>query len=227
MRLSTWNQARGAFAPKLDHLFRLSPDVAAIQETPKPSPQDPLQRLWHGENPYQGLCVKAFNGYAVHRVPRVSTTAKLFLPALVRGPVDFHVLAVWVKPGTRAPQYVTPLLQGVRAYARFLQAGDTVLLGDLNTGRFLSSGDAHMKFVQLLADEFGLVSAYHAYFGVEHGYERHPTYYHRSTNGKPFHIDYCFIPQKWLPRLRSVTVGTRRRWTPLSDHVPIIVDVAL
>jgi hypothetical protein len=203
------------------------PDVAALQETPKPSRLDPVKRLWHGDNPHQGLCVKAFNGYQVERFPRVSTTAKLFLPAFVRGPVDFNLLAVWAKPVNRPPRYVTPLLRGVRAYARFIRSGDTVLLGDLNTARFLSYGDSHMEFVQFLADEFGLVSAYHAYFGADHGFERHPTYYDRSKNGKPFHIDYCFIPQTWLPKLKSVTVGPRRGWASWSDHVPVIVDVAL
>jgi endonuclease/exonuclease/phosphatase family metal-dependent hydrolase len=81
--------------------------------------------------------------------------------------------------------------------------------------------------VRFLADEFGLVSAYHAHFGTEHGNERHPTYYDRSKNGKPFHIDYCFIPQVWVSRLNCVTVGTKRDWGRFSDHVPITVDLAI
>lgn len=86
---------------------------------------------------------------------------------------------------------------------------------------------SHMELVRFLADELSLVSAYHAFFGAEHGSERHPTYYDRSKKGKPFHIDYCFIPRTWLPKLKSVTVGSRHRWARLSDHVPMIVDVAL
>ena len=42
------------------------------------------------------------------------------------------------------------------------------------------------------------------------------------------HIDYAFIPDEWLPRLQDVSVGSKQEWidSRLSDHVPLVVDLA-
>jgi exodeoxyribonuclease III len=105
----------------------------------------------------------------------------------------------------------------------------TVIVGDLNTAVGLSgstpSGQSnHMRFVDLLRDQFGLVSAYHAYYEVEHGHERHNTYFHYKRRDSAFHIDYCFIPNAWLPKLKNVKVGLFGDWIRYSDHVPLVVE---
>ena len=53
---------------------------------------------------------------------------------------------------------------------------------------------------------------------------RSPTYYHRKANSKPFHIDYCFLPESWSSRISSVDVGTYADWQT-SDHRPLTVDL--
>jgi endonuclease/exonuclease/phosphatase family metal-dependent hydrolase len=70
------------------------------------------------------------------------------------------------------------------------------------------------------------VSAYHDFFGEEHGHESRATHYFQWNEAKPSHIDYCFVPRAWSGRIRSVTVGTYADWARDSDHRPLVVDVA-
>ncbi|MCE3241944.1 MAG: exonuclease, partial [Deltaproteobacteria bacterium] len=71
----------------------------------------------------------------------------------------------------------------------------------------------------------GLVSAYHHFFGEAQGAESRPTLYLRRDPEKPYHIDYCFIPEAWVTMLRSVEVGTDEPWARYSDHRPLVVDI--
>jgi hypothetical protein len=77
----------------------------------------------------------------------------------------------------------------------------------------------------------GLVSAYHVARGVAQGAEPEPTLYWRDRrrDGPVYHIDYCFVPRRWTARLAQVVVGGFDAWvgSGLSDHVPLIVEVAL
>jgi endonuclease/exonuclease/phosphatase family metal-dependent hydrolase len=44
---------------------------------------------------------------------------------------------------------------------------------------------------------------------------------------RPYHIDYCFIPEPWVPSITSVEVGAYETWITASDHCPLVVDIAL
>ena len=44
---------------------------------------------------------------------------------------------------------------------------------------------------------------------------------------QPYHIDYCFIPDSWVPSILSVEVGAYKLWITASDHCPQVVDIAL
>jgi exodeoxyribonuclease III len=73
--------------------------------------------------------------------------------------------------------------------------------------------------------------AYHELHGEPQGSESVPTLYwrDRKKDGPTYHIDYVFLPSRLLARVRELTVGTYEDWCGigLSDHVPILVDVAL
>ena len=73
----------------------------------------------------------------------------------------------------------------------------------------------------------GLVSAYHRFFGEDQGAESRPTLYLLKKRERPYHIDYCFIPESWVPNLTSVAVGAYETWITASDHCPLVVDIAL
>lgn len=225
IRIVTWNCCRGKPEAKLPCLLALNPDVVVVQECARPADLNRETEVWYGDNPNQGLLVLVNNGFYLKPSNRKRITAKFFLPVQVAGKATFNLLAIWAKPSQRRPIYVNTLFRGIAAYRDFIKSTPCIILGDLNTARYLSAGDSHMQFVNLLKDEFGLVSAYHKYFGVDHGRETHNTYFDRTNRGKPFHIDYCFIPKSWLPMLKKVTVGCPRDWLDLSDHTPLIIEV--
>jgi hypothetical protein len=81
--------------------------------------------------------------------------------------------------------------------------------------------------VQRLAAEFGLVSAYHEFFGEPHGRELQATLYWRWQQRSPFHCDYCFIPRSWTRAIESVQVRKYDEETAESDHRAVIVDIAV
>jgi len=74
-------------------------------------------------------------------------------------------------------------------------------------------------------EDFGLVSAYHAFHHVAHGYEAHATYRHQRNAAKPWHIDFCFVPAAWMSSVTEVDVLDGDEWVARSDHLPLTVDI--
>jgi exodeoxyribonuclease-3 len=107
----------------------------------------------------------------------------------------------------------------------------TVVAGDANNSVVWDKPGKASNFANLAAalGSKGLVSAYHRHRGVELGAEGEPTLYWRDRrqDGLRYHIDYCFIPEPWLPAVTEVRVGDFERWVGrgLSDHVPVIVEL--
>jgi endonuclease/exonuclease/phosphatase family metal-dependent hydrolase len=123
---------------------------------------------------------------------------------------------------------VRAVIRAVEVYRDLIVSQPTVVAGDFNSNtiwdykRPLTQN--HSGLVQQLTS-LGLVSAYHHFFGEVQGAESRPTLYLRRDPRKPYHIDYCFIPQAWSTRLRSVEVGTDEPWARYSDHRPLVVDI--
>jgi hypothetical protein len=228
VRLVTWNCCRGSFTRKLPLLQSLDPDIAVVQECGKPNGED-LSCLWFGDNPRQGITLFANNGYRIHELPQVPEVPPYTIPLQVSGPRDFLLLAVWAKRHPTYP-YIEGVVQAVEKYRNLIINQPTVILGDLNSNAIWDNHHPplynHSALVQLLA-ELGLVSSYHTFFDEVHGAETFPTYYFWWKQDRPFHIDYCFIPQTWAPQLRQVSVGGYDEWKRWSDHRPLVVDIDL
>ena len=98
-----------------------------------------------------------------------------------------------------------------------------VFAGDFNGNVSFDRPRARTKwsdcFSRLEAE--GLVSVFHAHTGTVHGQEDVPTHFFLTHRDRPFHIDYVFIPETWLPRLQSVTIAAFDEYASLSDHRPI------
>jgi exodeoxyribonuclease III len=225
LRLVTWNCYRGAAAARVNELESFEPTIVAIQECARPTDVEE-SKAWRGPNSRQGVFVRATSPYRIDPVKQ-EVPAEVFVPARVYGPVEFNIVGIWAQPSSTHPAYVTTLRLGVEALDHFIKAAPTVLIGDMNTARDLSARNAHMEFVEMLDAKYGLVSAYHAYFGCEHGKESHPTHYHRRKQEAAFHIDYCFIPKAWAKSIRKVEVGSFQEWGTRSDHTPLAVELAV
>jgi exodeoxyribonuclease-3 len=153
----------------------------------------------------------------------------------VEGPTPFHLVALWAHYGFAPLRKSTrgPTLRALTAYRNFLTKSPAIIAGDFNNHvRWDKPGKvwSHARAVAA-CERLGLVSAYHAFEGVEHGAERHPTFFWRtrSEDGPTYHIDYAFIPRTCVAGLRCVCIGSREEWisTGLSDHAPLLVDLDL
>jgi exodeoxyribonuclease III len=223
MQITTWNCCKGKPEVKLPRLLKNNPDIVAIQESARPSSLLGETQSWYGDNPNQGLLALTYNDFRLEPASRRRIKAKFFFPIRVTGVIGFNLLMIWVKPSIRTGSYMDTLFHGIAAYRDFINSDRTIVLGDLNSAAYF--GKRHLEFVDMMRKEFDLFSAYHEYFDVNHGDETHFTYFDRTKKGKPYHIDYCFIPKPWLKKLKRVEAGKHRTWSHLSDHVPLTIEL--
>lgn len=226
MRIVTWNCCRGAYAKKVPLLEALAPDIAVIQECAKPLAESE-QCLWFGDNPRQGLAVQAYGGYQLHPLPVLLEAPKYVVPIEVSGPRRFTLFAIWTL-GNQEFRYVEAAAKAVDLYRDVISASATVLIGDFNSNTIWDSTHPpelnHSALVRRLHG-LGIVSAYHHMRGEAHGEESLPTFYFHWKQGRPFHIDYCFVPEAWADQIRTVEVGSYEDWRAYSDHRPLVVEI--
>lgn len=238
MRIVSWNCGSG-FHRKIGALSTLEPDVAIVQECSdlatlvRKAPEfTPTGALWTGHNPHRGLGIFSFGPYVLARTDPGLNAITYALPARVLGPSNFNLVALWSHYGASPVRVASPgpTLMALRTYANFLTEHPSILAGDLNNHvRWDKPGKAsnHANTIAAAA-ALGLISAYHAFFKLQQGAERHPTLYwrDRTPTGPTFHIDYVFVPEMTTGLIRRVAVGSHAKWiaSGLSDHAPVIVD---
>jgi hypothetical protein len=226
MRLITWNCFRGDALARAADLDDLAPDVVVLQECSRPAAADAETFAWSGDNPRHGMAVVTRAPYVL-RAPAVPAAATDSMFAVqVDGPLRFTLLAVWAHP---KPSYVGSVWAGLNAHAALLRAGDAVVAGDFNSNPRWDAGKRrnHTALERRLREEFGLVSAWHAAADRASGGVPEPepdTYHHQWHPDRGFHIDYCFIPESWVPRVTAHVPDEPAR-TRRSDHRPLIIDV--
>jgi endonuclease/exonuclease/phosphatase family metal-dependent hydrolase len=211
MRLTTWNCHHGNVEQRLALLRPLAPDLVTLQECRRPVLPF-SEAIWSGTREVQGIAVASCN--PALRLERLNVdVAPTALPVMVQGPVPFLLLALWSHP---------PYEEFTLAAHRICMAGGcglpVVVMGDLNI-------TAKSEAIKTLQEEFGLVSAYHAHHKLMAGDEQHPTHYWRRSKTAPWHIDFCLIPDEWVPNLHEVRVGTFEDWGAESDHCPVTVSL--
>lgn len=233
MKLLTWN-CQGAFRKKAQQLTPLQPTLAVIQECecpaklrfPQGTPQ-PADFLWQGENLDKGVGIFAYGDLRFILDARYDPAFRHCIPIRVHGEQELHVLAVWAMGHQqKARSYIGQVYHALLHYADFIRERETILVGDFNSNAIWDHERAvsnHSAVVRLLA-EANLVSAYHTYFDEAPGRERQSTFYWHRNAHKGYHLDYCFVPQPWLARLNSVTVGPFTPWCEHSDHTPMLIE---
>ena len=238
MRVVAWNCSQ-KFATNLVHLLELDFDVAVVAES---APLEVMVTdgrevtgLYHAPVPPSPKCI----GVLARAPWRVSAYPGLFpqlpwlLPAVVTGPVDFTVLAVWPVAYPGAPSYPGQLAR-VLDEAFPGDGSPVVLAGDLNAP-IASTLAAHLRNVQRL-DELGLHSGFLASRGLT-AEEAHgggvgasapvATYYQHRRRELGFHIDHIFVPKQWP--IEEFEVAGYDAWvgTGRSDHVPLVADITV
>jgi len=226
LRLIAWNCHHGPLTKRLADLAPFSPAIVFLQECrPVEALASTTRFVTQRVNVRKGIALGSLDStYSIAKLKPRANGGRAVVGARVTGPVSFVVLGIW----SQGPRYVDDVMRTLDAYGRILRSGPAVVMGDLNSGTNLagetSINKGHSRIVAALADR-GLVSAYHAFHGVEHGQEAHPTYRHQRKASKPWHIDFCFVPAGWVGSLIHVEVLDGNAWTTTSDHLPLMVDV--
>jgi endonuclease/exonuclease/phosphatase family metal-dependent hydrolase len=205
------------------------PDVVFLQEC-RPSAELPL----YGEfttltvNPRKAIALGSLDS-RVRVVPLEPREGKglAMIAAAVTGRLSFTVLGIWSQhePGVG---YVDDVLRSLDAYDDIVRGGPTVVMGDLNSGPKMTDSRLVTSTHRRLLDAFharNMVSAYHAYYRIDHGQERHHTYRHTRRASEPWHLDFCFVPKQWAKDVTSVEVLDTEAWRAESDHHPLVVDL--
>jgi exodeoxyribonuclease-3 len=233
MKLVTWN-CQGAFRKKAAAIATLAPDLAVIPEAEcierlhfAPEIPHPTAMAWFGERATKGLSILSYTDWQFSLDDAYDPTIRYCVPLRVSGGAELNVLAVWAM-GHRNPRlsYVGQLALAIQRYGSFLAERETIILGDFNSNKQWDHKPRignHSWVVAALAG-LGLVSVYHAWSGEAQGEESIKTFYMYRQQKQVYHLDYCFVPKRWLARLASFEIGAYEQWRTLSDHMPLFVE---
>ena len=229
LRLITWNCHHGSLERQLRPLAKHGPDIVFLQEWLPSSlardSQDTLVARHVRPRKGVGLCATS-SRYRLKEIVHESLADHAAVAAEVTGPIDFIAAGLWA----RGPNYAVDVLRFLKTNSALLRSAPAIVMGDLNMGSKLGKGrrKTHRSAEVFAAfADLGLVSAYHAFHGCEHGAEPHATYRHLFKRRQPWHIDFCFIPEAWRAALVDVTVVDSRAWAKRSDHNPVKVDITV
>jgi exodeoxyribonuclease III len=232
MKIVTWN-CQGAFRKKAELIARWQPDIALIQECEcleklkfAPGMPQPTAQCWFGDNPSKGIGIFSFTHLSFEVDACYDPSIRHCVPLGVRGRCNLNLVAVWATVSVeRKASYVGQALRALQAYRGFIGARETFLAGDFNSNKIWDRPPqgGHSKLVAGLA-EMQIVSVYHAHFNEAQGAESQSTFYLQRNREKGYHLDYCFAPETWVPRLEVFSVGSFEDWIAWSDHSPLFAE---
>jgi exodeoxyribonuclease III len=202
-------------------LDRLRSDLIVLQECTPPATID-NQCVWFKGSAAKNVGVVASGDWRLKVGPDWSLSQDSAYPVKVSGPAEFNLLGVWAQ----GPNYVPALLHALDRHQEFLRSGPSIVIGDFNSHPLVKQSRTanHATLNERLKREFGLVSAFDVFSERSGGLEEPPTYYHQWHEDQPFHLDYCYFPQAWISRLKSLEIGSYQEWATRSDHRPVTVE---
>jgi exonuclease III len=234
LRIITWNCRVGGFRHKSAHVEPLRPDVLAVQEV------EPIDNVlifggvqqptfWNQikdpANPRRSIGLFSYTNAKIRAEDGADPQYSFRRFVVNKGFLEFNVAAVWTWATKAKATTYMQAHDGVARHREWIRERATVILGDLNMDA--SYRNSSLPALIKVTSELGLVSAYHTFFGEQFGHETRDTYFHRGNTTAAFHLDYCFVPASWSPFIRQVIVGDHSAWAKVSDHVPLIVDLAI
>ncbi len=228
MRIVSWNCNMG-FEKKRDVVMGLQPDILVLQECSAKdvANTDAPFKQWIGANIQKGMAIIGFANHDYTIDSSYTQEWPWFLPLRV-GNVPLHILGLWACVKDRRLRYVRVTHQAIDHYARFLSAPNVIAIVDFNSNTIWDGRYSEYSHTELVAKlgRSGLVSAYHALRGELHGQETTPTWYLYRHLARPYHLDYAFVSQA-LSTSCDLVVGEPGEWLHRSDHMPLVLTVAI
>ena len=233
MRLLTWNIRHGGgyrVAAIADWLGRCAADVMVLTEARGTAPSQRLRGAL-AERGFEHQVAATVNARANGVL--IASRRPLRHDPLPRGLRHDSARAASVRcgelrivglyfPATAAT--IRPYFDAVLAATPRWLAGDTVLLGDFNSGQ--PALDCQRPFAFTGASQFdalleqGWVDGWRA----RHGTRREYTWYSHTGNG--FRIDHAFLSPTVAPRLQRARYAHTVRAHGLSDHSALVIEIA-
>jgi exonuclease III len=238
MKIIAWN-CQGAFRNKNEQILLKKPDIIVVPEcengeklqfgilTPKPN-----DFLWCGDNPNKGIGIFSYADYKFELMQEYNADFKYILPIRVTGGNGSFVLfAVWTvqNEDNKDAKYIGQIWLAIEYYSKLFKHDDVILIGDFNSNKNLDKSNkiGTHKDVANKLKEMKISSLYHNQAGVLHGSEESPTFFLQRNKLKPFHLDYCFVSEKFLVHDYNFSIGDVEKWIGMSDHLPIIVEITI
>ena len=110
-------------------------------------------------------------------------------------------------------------LRALEGIWRILERGRSIVVGDFNdNGRWDTPRQTSFKDTVELLRSIGYVSLYHARTGESHGDESAASLYWYRHRDRPYLVDHAFVPEVWLPFVRSFELGDPAPEVEWSDH---------
>ena len=236
MKIIEWN-CQGAFRKKNDEILSMQPDILIVPECENEAKlqfgtltSKPNDFLWYGDNPNKGMGIFSYSDYKLELLEEYNPYFKHIVPIRVTNTESSFVLvAVWTVPNidNKDAKYIGQLFLAIEDYSHIFANEDIIMIGDFNSNATLDTKNkigTHLDVVAKLK-EMGITSLYHHETALEHGAEESPTFFLQRNKSKPFHLDYCFVSEKFSEGYFTFTIGNADDWIHISDHLPIIVDI--
>ena len=234
MKLISWN-CQGAFRKKADVILTHRPDLLVIQECEHPDKlklnpalPKPNDTHWYSDGGRKGLGLFSYSGYKFELLPDFNPEFRYILPFRITGNGQtFTFFAIWAMDNKekREARYIGQVWFALDHYKDLLDSS-TILIGDFNSNKIWDYKDrvgSHSDVVNKLAN-LNIHSVYHKHFDMEHGEEKHPTFFLYRNRKKPYHLDYCFTSADIFSKVTNVEIGTYHKWMKHSDHSPLMVE---
>jgi exonuclease III len=231
MVLVSWN-CNGALRTKFHLLDSFAADVLVIQEC-----EDPAQAqasdyrewasnyVWSGSNKSRGLGIFARKSVELANMGLDPHGLQCFLACTINR--ELSVLGVWTRQSeSRAYRYIGQLWKYLHIHREALEGKSTVVVGDLNSNACWDKKHpqcSHTQVVELLAS-MGLQSLYHHVRAEPQALEKVATFYLHRKLDRDYHIDYAFIPERWLGAA-TLDIGRPTDWLAHSDHMPLRIQL--
>ncbi len=224
-----------AFRKKYKQILTYDPDLLIVSECEHP---DKFTNkfynnvLWIGNNRNKGLAVFSFNDFEIAIQESYCEDYKYVLPVMVTNNEAMNLIAIWSQNNKEDPRrrYIGEIWQSLNYYKDLFKS-TTVIAGDFNWNVIWDEEHLNYPLYGTLSDvinllkQFEIFSMYHTFAKLKFGIEREPTLYFRKNRETPYHIDYIFAPIDFITRGKSFSVGKYEDWIPLSDHMPLIMEL--
>lgn len=230
MKILSWN-CNGALRKKLHQIIDYDADVYVIQECENPQDTESSEYknwatnyIWTGDNKNKGLGIFAKSDINLEAIGIEIGKLESFIPCKVNGQV---LLGVWTKQANSPTfGYIGQMWKFLQSHKSILMDSDAIIIGDFNSNASWDVWDRwwnHSDVVRELED-IGCFSLYHWLNDEKQGAEQVPTFYMHKKLEKPYHIDYAFLPKKWLGS-STLEIGSPDIWLAHSDHMPLLVSL--